>query len=84
MGFARTGQGGPRLGVVVSARFLPRAVDRNLFKRIVREAFRARRADLPAGDVLMRLRQTLKGRDRSEWSDEVATSAAKLLATVGS
>ena len=48
--------GGPRLGLVVAKRFVPLAVDRNALKRKVRERFRRVRADLPAVDVIVRLR----------------------------
>ena len=84
MCFARKGDPGARLGVVVSSRFLPRAVDRNAFKRIVREAFRVKRADLPDGDVLIRLRQSLKAREPAEWRSEVGGSVERLLASIGS
>ena len=84
MSFARKGEMGARLGIVVSSRFLPRAVDRNAFKRIVREAFRAKRAELPDGDVLIRLRQSLKAREPVEWRKEVSGSVESLLASIGS
>lgn len=44
-----------RLGLVVGKKLLKRAVDRNRLKRIVRERFRLRRADLPAYDLIVRL-----------------------------
>ena len=84
MCFARKGDPGARLGVVVGSRFLPRAVDRNAFKRIVREAFRVKRAEMPDGDVLIRLRQSLKAREPAVWRIEVARSVEKLLASIGS
>ena len=48
--------GGPaRLGLVVPKRYAPLAVTRNTIKRILREAFRQRRAALPEGDLVFRL-----------------------------
>jgi ribonuclease P protein component len=84
MGVLRTGSIGPRLGVVVSSRFLPRAVDRNQFKRIVREAFRTRRAELPACDVLIRLKLSLKAMPHGEWQAGVRLAVERLLASIGS
>ena len=42
---------GPRLGLIVPRGF-GNAVQRNRLKRWLREAFRARRADLPALDIV--------------------------------
>ncbi|MBK9205695.1 MAG: ribonuclease P protein component [Candidatus Obscuribacter sp.] len=44
----------PRLGLV-SAKMLKRSVDRNRFKRIIREQFRCMRPILPACDFVVRL-----------------------------
>ncbi len=44
-----------RLGLVVGKKQLKRSVDRNKVKRVVREQFRQRRADLPAYDLIVRL-----------------------------
>ena len=38
-----------RLGISVGKKKMPRAVDRNRFKRLVREAFRLNRESLPTG-----------------------------------
>jgi len=42
---------GPRMGLAVSRKSMPRAVDRNRFKRLVRESFR--HAELPPCDVVI-------------------------------
>lgn len=46
----------PRLGVVIAKRILKKATDRNAVKRVVREAFRHARAQLPPGAYVVRLR----------------------------
>ena len=43
-----------RLGCVVPKRLTPLSVRRNRLKRVVREAFRACRDHLPAGDLVVR------------------------------
>ncbi|MFT4197984.1 MAG: ribonuclease P protein component [Pseudoxanthomonas sp.] len=43
----------PRLGLAVSRKVDPRAVGRNRIKRVLREAFRQLRAQLPAGDYVI-------------------------------
>ena len=79
MSLVRHGQAGARLGLVVSSKFLPRAVDRNAFKRIVRETFREHRAVVPPGDLLIRLRQSLRGEPRAQWKARVAGAVRNLL-----
>ena len=44
-----------RLGLVIGKKYAPRAVTRNLVRRLAREAFRLRRADFGGWDVLLRL-----------------------------
>ena len=82
MAFVRRAGGGARLGLVVGRRFLPRAVDRNLLKRIVREAFRLKSSELPDGDVLIRLRLSLKGRSAMDWRGDVAVATGNLLDSI--
>jgi ribonuclease P protein component len=41
--------------LVIAKRYLRRAVDRNLVKRLAREAFRARHSELPSCDLIVRL-----------------------------
>lgn len=48
-----------RLGLVIAKRFAARAVTRNTLKRVIREAFRARRLALPAQDYVVRLHSKL-------------------------
>ncbi len=44
-----------RMGLVVGRRALPRAHERNRAKRVLREAFRRRRAALPAMDIVVQV-----------------------------
>ncbi|MCA3182375.1 MULTISPECIES: ribonuclease P protein component [unclassified Cupriavidus] len=49
------GQSQARLGIVVGKKFAPRAAERNLVKRMVRELFRSRQAQFAGRDILLRL-----------------------------
>lgn len=44
-----------RLGLVVSKRALPSAVQRNRAKRVLRETFRQRRWELPPMDIVVQI-----------------------------
>ncbi|MGY0557533.1 MULTISPECIES: ribonuclease P protein component [unclassified Lysobacter] len=46
-------ESGPRLGLAVSRKVDPHAVGRNRIKRVLRETFRACRADLADGDYVL-------------------------------
>ena len=50
-----------RVGFVVGRKALPRAVDRNRFKRKVREILRRERANLEGYDVIVRLKRAAPG-----------------------
>jgi ribonuclease P protein component len=43
----------PRLGLAIARKILPRAVDRNRVKRLVREDFRHNQQRLPAADLVI-------------------------------
>lgn len=53
MYFLANGAQGARLGIAVSKRNIPRAVDRNRLKRTVRESFRLHRSRLGPVDVVV-------------------------------
>lgn len=46
---------GARLGLIIAKKLAPKAVQRNLIKRLAREAFRHIRAKLPDYDLVVRL-----------------------------
>jgi len=52
---AGDGDAQPRLGLIIAKRYAPLSVTRNALKRVVREAFRASRHELPARDYVVRL-----------------------------
>jgi len=54
-----SGQDGARLGLIIAKRHAPLAVTRNTLKRVIREAFRACRGDLPACDYVVRLHASI-------------------------
>jgi ribonuclease P protein component len=64
-----------RFGLVVGRKALSRATERNRFKRLVREAFRASREAVARLDVVVRLKPPLRRAD----VDAAAREAAGLL-----
>lgn len=55
-----------RLGLIIPKRFAKRAVLRNLFKRLAREAFRHAKPDLPPVDIVLRLAKAPLAGDGSD------------------
>ena len=61
-----------RLGITVNKRYVPRAVARNLCKRLARETFRRHRAALVGVDLVVRARAVvLAGDVRSKHAAEI-------------
>ena len=56
-------RGHPRLGLVVSKKNVKRAVDRNRFKRLVRESVRLRQDHLPSVDIVVLARRGVQDID---------------------
>jgi len=63
---------GPRLGVIAGRHAWPRAVDRNRFRRLAREAFRLLQHNLQKRDYIVRARNPQRG-------EPSAAEIAKLL-----
>lgn len=78
MYYAPNGRVVARLGLIVGRKADRRAVGRNLFKRIVREAFRAVRMELPPFDVVMRPLAQLRNIKRSELRSDVDNLLSRL------
>jgi len=49
-----------RLGMVIGKKFIPRAVDRNRIKRLVREQFRLKSRHLASLDIIVMVRGKIK------------------------
>ena len=60
-----------RLGLVVAKRFLKRAVDRNLVKRLAREQFRILQSLLYSRDYVLRLRVKPEILDKKALAEEI-------------
>jgi ribonuclease P protein component len=65
-----------RFGLVVGRKALPRAIDRNRFKRIVRQALRQHREDASRYDLVVRLKAAV----RRDGVDAAAHEAVAVLA----
>ncbi|HKV65224.1 MAG TPA: ribonuclease P protein component [Rhodanobacteraceae bacterium] len=71
-------EGTTRLGLAVSRKVSKRAVERNRIKRVVREAFRAEREELPALDILVVARTSAAGTPNPELFADLALAWRKL------
>ncbi len=71
-----------RLGLIVAKRLAHRAVQRNLLKRLAREAFRHARPTLPPLDLVLRLARSpgnlLSVEARRAWRAEIEQLLARL------
>lgn len=69
--FRENGLGRPRLGLVIPKKQARNAVLRNAIKRQAREAFRLKRADLPALDLVLRLTRPVSAMEKKRWRAEI-------------
>jgi len=58
--------GGARVGLAIAKRLMPRAVDRNRVRRLIRESFRAHQHELPHRDYVFFARQNVRNLDSKE------------------
>ncbi len=68
-----------RLGVMLSKRYLPRAVDRNTFRRIARESFRKQHDELKGLDIILLIRSECTPLDRKALRIDIDHLWQKLL-----
>lgn len=66
-----------RLGMLIAKKKVPKAHDRNRFKRIVRETFRTRN-DLPNVDIIFLAKQGLASVTNSTLRNNLETEFSKL------
>lgn len=64
-----------RLGLIMAKRFAHHASTRNALKRVVREAFRSKRLDLPAQDFVVRLNKRITSLSLTELKKAARTEA---------
>jgi ribonuclease P protein component len=72
-----------RFGLVVGRKALPRAIDRNRFKRLVREALRALRPQVLSYDFVVRLKLPVKRAGVDAAAHEAVEVLARALAALG-
>jgi ribonuclease P protein component len=70
-----------RLGISVSKRIVPSAVNRNRIKRLIRESFRVRENTGVTRDIVVRLRKPLGKQDKTQARTVLAEMLSKALAT---
>lgn len=66
------GRAHARLGMIAGRKAIPRAVDRNRCKRLVREVFRATQLMLAGLDVVVFCRRAVTGREKAAGRQELA------------
>lgn len=75
--FRQNGLPFPRLGLIVPKKILARAVDRNRFRRVLRETFRLSQHELAGLDVVIRLKAAGEENNyRAQWQVFLRKNAA--------
>ncbi|MDY6829864.1 MAG: ribonuclease P protein component [Pseudomonadota bacterium] len=74
------GQQPARLGLIAARRQLPRAVDRNRFKRMVRETFRVHRGELHGLDIVVLARSGFRSTTKPEQHPRLEHQWQRLIA----
>jgi ribonuclease P protein component len=70
---------GARLGMIIAKRYAPHSVTRNAIKRVLREAFRHRRHELPQRDLVFRLHSRVAPASLTQLKKQVRLEADALL-----
>lgn len=68
-----------RLGLIIAKRFAAKSVTRNAIKRVIREAFRQKRHELPARDLVFRLHSKVRPHTLTELKKQVRSEIDVLL-----
>jgi ribonuclease P protein component len=68
-----------RLGFVIAKKSLKKAVDRNRYKRIIRESFRLNQANLPAVDIVILAKRDAKQFDKQQVRQQIDQVWQKLI-----
>ena len=68
-----------RLGLIIAKRFAAQSVTRNAIKRVIREAFRNKRHQLPARDLVFRLHCKVKPVSLTQLKKQVRDEVDQLL-----
>lgn len=68
-----------RLGLVIAKRHAARSVTRNAIKRVIREAFRLKRHELPPRDLVFRLHAKVQPCSLADLKQRVRTEVDALL-----
>lgn len=68
-----------RLGLIIAKRFAAQSVTRNAIKRVIREAFRQKRHELPSRDLVFRLHAKVQPCTLTELKQRVRSEVDALL-----